>query len=153
MRGDFRAYCRRCRIQPADTDDIISKVTLALLARGISVPVGSEPGRIRALVFVIFLYRVADYFREKGRRTGETLDQTNEPVAHTPDPADPLIEEEHRRFCTLLLAQLTEPERQVVQLWLKGCTFEEIGQRIGKSAAAARQLKCRAVRRLRGARG
>jgi RNA polymerase sigma-70 factor (ECF subfamily) len=71
------------------------------------------------------------------------------PLADPHRPEDPLQTTEETVRLEQALAQLSEDQQQVLRLRnQERLPFEEIGQRLGKSANAARKLWARAVERL-----
>lgn len=74
----------------------------------------------------------------------EHLDPSDEPT-----PSDVALVRDEERRLNLALAQLDETDRTVIRLrsWER-LSFQEIGERLDRSAEAARKLWGRAVRRL-----
>jgi len=94
-----------------------------------------------------------DMLRSRTRRGEESLDKPRfEPVAHA--AADPeqesLLAESIGLALLVVLDRLDPPERLAFVLHdMFGITFDEIASVVGRSPAAARQLACRARRRVR----
>ena len=94
-----------------------------------------------------------DMLRSRTRRGEESLDKPRfEPFAHA--AADPeqesLLAESIGLALLVVLDRLDPPERLAFVLHdMFGVTFDEIASVVGRSPAAARQLACRARRRVR----
>ena len=82
---------------------------------------------------------------------GVSVDDVEDPVAH--DPADAAILAESVGAALLVVLDAMAPEERVAFVLhdVFGVPFDTIGQVVGKSSQAARQLASRARRRVRGA--
>jgi RNA polymerase sigma-70 factor, ECF subfamily len=71
-------------------------------------------------------------------------------AARNPSPSVQVIADEQLGQLSAAIARLADDHRQVVNLrYLQGLSFEEVGQRLGRSADAARMLWARAVEKLK----
>ncbi|HEY7315280.1 MAG TPA: sigma-70 family RNA polymerase sigma factor [Gemmataceae bacterium] len=89
--------------------------------------------------------------RQVGREVGLGAKDTDDALANravdpAPSPGSELIAQEEANEVRQALGRLTEDHRQVIRWrsWER-LSFEEIGQRLGRSAEAARKLWTRAV--------
>jgi RNA polymerase sigma-70 factor (ECF subfamily) len=88
--------------------------------------------------------------REVGQPAGDSwAKRGGEAVADTPSPSFTVMAAEQTATLERALDQLPEDYREVLLLRYQGdLSFEEIGQRLGRSGNAARKLWLRALRKL-----
>ncbi|MGI8483821.1 MAG: RNA polymerase sigma factor [Thermomicrobiales bacterium] len=143
-------YCYRRtsdREQAADlTSQIFVKALVAL--ERFDPQVGRAP--FRSWLFSIAHNHVVDAHRL--RRQHASLDNDARPmqIADTsPTPEDHAIANERRRDLTLAMAELTDGQRQIVELRLAGLTGPEIATVLGMQLPAVKSSQFRAYTRLR----
>ena len=110
-------------------------------------------GRYEDILFAAWLFRIArnvvvDARRRRPAAPLDTLDERPDP-ARGPDEA--AVGTAERAAVRAALAALPADERAPVELPYAGWSGEEIAARLGRSPAAVKQLRYRAMRRLRAA--
>jgi RNA polymerase sigma-70 factor (ECF subfamily) len=123
---------------------------------------GASPEELRGWLRAILLnnlgnlrrrYRDTDkrqLARELSLESDDSQDDLKKNLAaNTPSPSDHAVRHEQTAAVEQALARLPEDHRQVI-VWRhqENCSFEEIGQRLGRSVDAARMLWWRAIERL-----
>lgn len=103
-------------------------------------------------IFAAWLFRiahnvVADVHRR--RRVTEPIEAAGEPPDLTPTPEDTTLVRAERQALRLALARLPDEQRTVVQLQLAGWSHQDIASALGKTPAAVKMLRFRALGRLR----
>ncbi len=136
-------YCYLHLGSRLEAEDAAGKVFLKVLA-GLS--------DYRGGIFAAWLFRVA-------RSVVIDVTRTRHPVQTleaTPDPPDPALGPEEatlvgaeREALRTALASLPVEQRAAIELQLAGWSGEEIAGALGKSPAAVKMLRLRALRRLR----
>jgi RNA polymerase sigma-70 factor (ECF subfamily) len=88
--------------------------------------------------------------REIGREVAFALELKNGLIARSESPSAQVVHWERDELLKRALEHLPEPSRQVIH-WrnYERCSFAEIGQRLGRSAEAARKVWVRALEQLR----
>lgn len=90
--------------------------------------------------------RIADYYRAQKRAVAREVsagsfqamnDYVDSLAAEVPTPSAHLIRKEFAEILDGVLEQLPNRERDLLVWRNEGCTFEEMGKRVGYSAAAA----------------
>lgn len=123
---------------------------------------GSTPDQFRAWLLAIQRHSLSEFarrYRSAGRDVDreESLDNNADlpiPTGQLPpgirSPFRNAIHEERVVLLTGALSRVSERDRNVV-IWRheEGCTFEEIGRRLGCSVVAAHKAWCRALNHLR----
>jgi RNA polymerase sigma-70 factor (ECF subfamily) len=110
-----------------------------------------RPGIFLAWLYTIARHAVADAYR-RGRRTESWDEQEQDegaPPASAPAVVDTGREPLERLALQSALEQLPEDQRAVLELQLSGWSGPEIAAALGKSAAAVKMLRFRAMERLR----
>jgi RNA polymerase sigma-70 factor (ECF subfamily) len=124
---------------------------------------GTTKGPWAAWLRELLLNNLADFVRryrkagkrrvslEVGQATSDSqADQAGKAVADTPSPSVNAMAAEQTATLERALSRLPDDYREVLSLRYQGdMSFEEIGQRLGRSANAARKLWLRAVRKLK----
>lgn len=105
----------------------------------------------RSWLFAIAHNELANHYRHAARHPGTPLSETEaQNVADRgPGPEEAAIHSDTHARMLALLDQLSEPQRQVVELRLAGLSDSEIGRILDKSEGAVRATQFRAVTRLR----
>ncbi len=123
------------------------------------------PGSFRAWLYEIFEHKAADprrrfleaQKRDVRREVAGDASGTREdrqPRSPSPSPSAEAMRNEAKERLSRAFARLSNDDATVIRLvHEEGIAFEEIGRRMERSAAAARQLYGRAVRRLGAALG
>jgi RNA polymerase sigma-70 factor (ECF subfamily) len=137
---------------PADTEDFVQDAVLQTLKRLDSFEhrtVGALQAYLRASV----VNRIRDVVRRVGRRgVPSEIPEDLADTAHTP-LEQAIMREQLDRFVEAL-QQLRPADRQVIVWRIElGYSYDEIGQRLGKTTAAARVSVTRAMGRLAKALG
>jgi RNA polymerase sigma-70 factor (ECF subfamily) len=153
LRPGIVRYCRARlgRVGGAYTtaDDVAQEVCLALLR---AMPRYRDEGRpFAAFVYGIAAHKVADAQRA-AVRDAETapVDAFAERPDTAPGPEQQALRTDIARRLTGLLAQLPEPQREIILLRVAvGLPADEVGAIVGMSAPAVRVAQSRALARLR----
>lgn len=135
-------YCF-VRLQSRDAaEDVTSEVFLKALA-GIHTYRGGN--------FSAWLFRIAhnEVIRSYRRRANRLLGDAGDLVDGAPSPETHVEQQADRAQLMLALAQLSEEQRTVVELRLAGWAGGQIAAATGKSPAAVKMLRYRAIIRLR----
>jgi RNA polymerase sigma-70 factor, ECF subfamily len=108
-------------------------------------------GRYEDVLFAAWLFRIAHNVVIDSRRRASSLPL--DLAGDRPDPArgpdEAAIAATERAALAAALARLPLDERAVVELPYAGWTGEEIAAQLGRSPAAVKQLRFRAMKRLR----
>lgn len=112
----------------------------------------SALGRYKDGLFVAWLFRIAhnvvvDFHRR--RRSPAPLEAAGELVDPARPPESLAVDSAERRRLWAVLEKLPADERAVVELPYAGYSGREIADRLGRSPGAVKQLRYRALRRLR----
>lgn len=153
LRPGIVRYCRARlgRVGGAYTtaDDVAQDVCLALLR---AVPRYRDEGRpFAAFVYGIAAHKVADAQRAAVRDAEATpVDALADRPDPTPGPEQEAVRTDVARRLSGLLAQLPEPQREIILLRVAvGLPADEVGAIVGMSAPAVRVAQSRALARLR----
>jgi RNA polymerase sigma factor (sigma-70 family) len=82
-------------------------------------------------------------------RPAERIEAADDPPDTAPTPEEAALARAEREALRAAVAMLTEEQRLAVELQVAGWSGQEIADVLGKSVAAAKQLRFRAVGRLR----
>jgi RNA polymerase sigma-70 factor (ECF subfamily) len=153
LRPGIVRYCRARlgRVGGAYTtaDDVAQEVCLALLR---AMPRYRDEGRpFAAFVYGIAAHKVADAQRA-AVRDAETapVDTLADRPDAAPGPEQQALRTDVARRLSGLLAQLPEPQREIILLRVAvGLPADEVGAIVGMSAPAVRVAQSRALARLR----
>jgi RNA polymerase sigma-70 factor (ECF subfamily) len=107
-----------------------------------------QPGRgsIRSWLFAIAHNVVVNAHRD--RKPHQPLDRALALPAAVSGPDEEAVRSEERRLLRAACLQLTDEQRQVVELRMAGLTGAEIAGAMGKSVPAVKMLQVRALDRL-----
>jgi RNA polymerase sigma-70 factor (ECF subfamily) len=139
---------RYCYVRLGSRDaaeDAASEVFLKALA---SLP------SYRGGVFAGWLFRIAhnvviDMQRQDKRKSSIPMDMAGEPIDPGQHPEELAIAGSERAALSAALRQLPDDQRAAVELQLAGWSGEQIAAALGRSPAAVRMLRVRALDRLR----
>lgn len=106
-----------------------------------------RPDRFRSWLFSIAHNVVIDGYR--AREPLESIDRALEVADPTATPLDAAILSDDERAVMALLRQLTDEQREIVELRLAGLSGPEIADALGRSPGAIRAAQFRAYARLR----
>jgi RNA polymerase sigma-70 factor (ECF subfamily) len=121
------------------------------------------PPQLQAWLKTILLHNVANYrrrYRDTLRRNADrevplpALDSHARPGEHLPgdsaSPSGQAVRNENRERLEQALGRLPGHYRDVI-VWRnkEGCSFDDVGRRLGRSAGAAKQLWLRALQQLK----
>ena len=137
------AYCFRRLGNAEEAADVTSLV----FARALGALSSCREHAFRSWLFSIAHNALADQYRS--RRADQSLDEALELPDRGPTPEEALIEAETKSTVALLLAELTDDQRHVLELRLAGLTGKEIGDVLDKHPNAIDQIQFRAMTRLR----
>ena len=139
-------YCRLRIADPAEAEDAAALI----FTRAFSAWPPANPETARAWLFTIAHNVVANHYRTQANRgPRRPLDDAIEVHDAAPTPLDHAIARETRTELRSAIAELSDDQRDVVQLRLAGLTGPEIAETLGKSHAAVKMLQLRAVQKLR----
>jgi RNA polymerase sigma factor (sigma-70 family) len=144
--GAILRYCRVRIGNPADAENAAAQV----FARALAAYPPDDPGKIRSWLFAIAHNVIANHYRTTAARApAQPLDE----ALSVPDAGltpDEITERREERAVLLdAIAELTDDQRQVVELRLAGLTGLEIADATGRTHAAVKMLQYRAMRNLR----
>jgi RNA polymerase sigma-70 factor (ECF subfamily) len=151
-RGHLRAVAYRMLGSATEADDAVQEAWLRL-NRSDATTIENLGGWLTTVVGRVCL----DMLRARTSRREEALDtDVNEPVAKQESGSDPeqeaVLADSVGLALLVVLDRLSPAERLAFVLHdLFGVSFEEVGEIVGRTPAAARQLASRARRRVRGA--
>ncbi len=136
-----------------DAEDLAQQVftkAFAALPRFRARP-GQTSQSTRSWLFAIAHNELANHYRHAARHPGTPLSETEAQnvAARGPGPEEAAIHSDSHTRMLALLDQLSEPQRQVVELRLAGQSDAEIGRILNKTEGAVRATQFRAVTRLR----
>jgi RNA polymerase sigma-70 factor, ECF subfamily len=140
-------FCRRRLQNETAAEDAASTVFTKALAAlpGFDV----RAATFRAWLFTIAFNVVTDQQRARLRRPETPLGEADWLLADEPALDDRLLADERRRAVSAAIAQLSDDQRQVVELRLAGLNGQEISVATGRSLGAVRSAQHRALVRLR----
>jgi RNA polymerase sigma-70 factor (ECF subfamily) len=144
-----RAVLRYCQLRIADPHEAEDAAAL-IFTRAFAAWPPADPSAARSWLFTIAHNVVANHYRQKANRGHrQSLDVALE--LHDPaiGPLDHAIERERSAELRAAITQLSDDQRDVVELRLAGLTGPEIAASLGKSHAAVKMLQLRAVQKLR----
>lgn len=134
-----------------DQSDLVQEALLRA-TRQLDKFLGTTDGEFAAWLKQILLNLIVDQVRShtSGKRDirRETPSAASIPALSGSSPTVLLSRQEDLERLAAAIQQLSEDQRQVTELRSQGQSFEEIGQRMGRSADASRVLWGRAVTRL-----
>ncbi|MFC9930273.1 sigma-70 family RNA polymerase sigma factor [Streptomyces sp. NPDC127190] len=147
-RGQLRAVAHRMLGSAAEAEDAVQEAWFRL-SRSDTAAVENLGGWLTTVVGRVCL----DMLRSRRSRGEQPLDVWQPAPSDAPDPAhDALLADSVGSALLVVLEALSPAERLAFVLHdLFGVPFEEIGETLGRSPAAARQLASRGRRRVRGA--
>lgn len=137
-------YCYRRLGNREAAEDATSQVFMKALA---AFPRFHDTS-FRAWLFTIAHNVVTDRYR--AAQTDQPLELASDLSDPAPSPEEQALAAEHRRDLRVLLSQLPEHQRQVVELRLAGLSGAEIAGVMGRSPANVNVTQSRAMARLRG---
>ena len=144
-----RAVLRYCQLRIADPAEAEDAAAL-IFTRAFSSWPPANPDSARAWLFTIAHHVVANHYRSQTTRgPRRPLDDALEVHDAAPTPLDQAIARENRAELRAAIAELSDDQREVVELRLAGLTGPEIADSLGKSHAAVKMLQLRAVQKLR----
>ena len=144
-----RAVLRYCQLRIADPAEAEDTAAL-IFTRAFSAWPPANPESARAWLFTIAHHVVANHYRSQATRgPRRPLDDAIEMHDAAPTPLDHAIAGESRAELRAAIAELSDDQREVVELRLAGLTGPEIADALGKSHAAVKMLQLRAVQKLR----
>lgn len=139
-------YCHRHLGSAESAEDAASQVFTNAWQRG---PRYGDP-KIRSWLFTIAHNIVLNVFRSNRReRPLIELDETHDVAEDDLLLEEAAIKHEEGRRLIDALNELSDDQRQVVELRMAGLTGAEIAERLGRSHAAIKMLQYRAFTRLR----
>ena len=140
-------YCAWRLADPADAEDAAIRVmTKAFTA----LPqVASGTGEFRAWLFTIARNEVINTYRLQTRHDNDRIQDEIELIDPAPTPEQHALASDERLRLRLLLMELPQRSREVVELRLVGFTDREIATVLGISDGAVRQAQSRAMGSLR----
>lgn len=140
-------YCAWRLADPADAEDAaIHVMTKAFTA----LPqFASGNGEFRAWLFTIARNEVINTYRLQTRHDNDRIPDEIELIDPAPTPKQHALADDERLRLRLLLAELPQRSREVVELRLVGFTDREIAAVLGISDGAVRQAQSRAMGSLR----
>jgi RNA polymerase sigma-70 factor (ECF subfamily) len=144
-----RAVLRYCQLRIADPHEAEDAAAL-IFTRAFAAWPPADPSAAPSWLFTIAHNVVANHYRQKANRGHrQSLDAALE--LHDPaiGPLDHAIERERSAELRAAITQLSDDQRDVVELRLAGLTGPEIAASLGKSHAAVKMLQLRAVQKLR----
>jgi RNA polymerase sigma-70 factor (ECF subfamily) len=112
---------------------------------------GEDAQSTRSWIFAIAHNELANHHRHRDRHPGAPLSEAEAQslADKRPGPEETAVHADAHARMLALLDQLSEPQRQVVELRLAGLTDAEIGHLLDRNQGAVRALQFRAVTRLR----
>ncbi|HEV8639079.1 MAG TPA: sigma-70 family RNA polymerase sigma factor [Chloroflexota bacterium] len=141
--GPVYRYCHVRLGTREAAEDATSEVFLKTLT---GLP-GYRDGAFAAWLFRIAHNVVVDCHRRC--RPAERIEAADDPPDTSPTPEEAALARAEREALRAAVATLTEEQRLAVELQVAGRSGQEIADVLGKSVAAAKQLRFRAVSRLR----
>ncbi len=136
-------YCYRRLGNPEQAEDATSQVFLKAYA----AIANHRAGKFRGWLFTIAHNVVIDTYRRQ--RPVRPLDSIADPPDSKASPEELAIASDEGRQLRAMLAELTEDQRNVVELRLAGLTGVEIAEVLGRSHGSVKTIQFRAVARLR----
>jgi RNA polymerase sigma-70 factor (ECF subfamily) len=140
-------YCAWRLADPADAEDAAIRVmTKAFTA----LPqFASGTGDFRAWLFTIARNEVINTYRLQTRHTSDRIPDELELIDPAPTPEQHVLASDEGYRLRVLLSELPQRSREVVELRLAGFTDREIASVLGISDGAVRQAQSRAMASLR----
>lgn len=108
---------------------------------------GYRGGAFAAWIFRIARNVVTD--RHRQRRPTEPMEVAGDPLDAVSTPEEGAVVRAEREALRRALAALSDAQRATIELRLSGWPDERIADALGKTVAAVKKLRFRAVRRLR----
>ncbi len=139
---------RYCHVRLGSRDgaqDATSDVFLKAFA-GLS---GYRGGAFAAWIFRIARNVVTDRRRHRYRRPTEPMEVAGDPLDGVLTPEEVAVVRAEREALRRALAALSDNQRETIELRLAGWPDEQIAVALGKTVAAVKKLRFRAVRRQR----
>lgn len=144
-----RAVLRYCQLRIADPHEAEDTAAL-IFTRAFSAWPPAELDKARAWLFTIAHNVVANHYRQQATRGyRQPLDAALELRDPAASPLEQTLEWERRSELRAAITQLSDDQRDVVELRLAGLTGPEIAASLDKSHAAVKMLQLRAVQKLR----
>jgi RNA polymerase sigma-70 factor (ECF subfamily) len=144
-----RAVLRYCQLRIADPHEAEDAAAL-IFTRAFGAWPPDDPASARSWLFAIAHNVVANHYRQQATRgPRQSLDGALEVRDPDSTPLERAIERESRDELRAAVTQLSDDQREVVELRLAGLTGPEIAASLGKSHAAVKMLQLRAVQKLR----
>jgi RNA polymerase sigma-70 factor (ECF subfamily) len=141
----YRHCFRRLGVAAA-AEDATSQTFLKALAKLASF--NPEAGSFRSWLFTIANNTMHDQSRRSAQWKLHSIDSATHLPDRTPSPEEQAVANESRLSVREAVAQLSEDQRQVVELRMAGLTGPEIAKALGRSHGAVRTAQRRAVIRL-----
>jgi len=144
-----RAVLRYCQLRIADPHEAEDAAAL-IFTRAYAAWPPDDPSAVRAWLFTIAHNVVANHYRQQATRgQRQQLDAALELRDPATGPLDHAIERERAAELRAAITQLSDDQRDVVDLRLAGLTGPEIAASLNMSHAAVKMLQLRAVQKLR----
>lgn len=152
-------------IAGADRDDLLQEATLAFI-KAVNRYDGTKGAAFSSFAYAVAKKRILDVVKlSKGKkysplnqaapitheyRDGEGEGDYSDDAAELRNPIDSYIEEENEvRLSEALRSVLGEREREVLELYLAGSTYNEIGEKLGISPKTVDNTLTRIKKKLR----
>lgn len=138
-------YCDRC----LGRRDLAEDATSLIFTKALAALPSCQDERFRAWLFAIAHNVVVDAHRRQARyiSLADAADFEDQDAANAPELQ--ALASDDRRAIHVLLAQLSQDQRHLLELRLAGLTDAEIARVLGRSHVAVRTSQHRALLRLR----
>lgn len=144
-----RAVLRYCQLRIADPHEAEDAAAL-IFTRAFAAWPPDDPDKARPWLFTIAHNVVANHYRQQAshpyRQPLDVALELRDPAA---TPLEQTLQRERSAELRAAITQLSDDQRDVVELRLAGLTGPEIAASLGKSHAAVKMLQLRAVQKLR----
>jgi RNA polymerase sigma-70 factor (ECF subfamily) len=145
--GPILRYCAWRLADPADAEDAAIRVLTNAFA---ALPqFASGTGVFRAWLFTIARNEVINTYRLQARHDNDRIPDELELIDPAPTPEQHALVSDEGHRLRVLLTELPQRSREVVELRLVGFTDREIAAVLGISDGAVRQAQSRAMGSLR----
>jgi len=136
-------YCLRSLREPEAAADATSQT----FAKALKALPGYKAWSFRSWLFAIAHNVIIDSVRR--RKPTAPIEAAGEISDHSPGPEDVYLSLESQHSIARLLSELTDEQRQVVELRMAGLSGQEIADAMDSSVGAVKALQFRAYTRLR----
>lgn len=136
-------YCYRRLGNPEQAEDATSQVFLKAYA----AIANHRAGKFRGWLFTIAHNVVIDIYRRQ--RPTRPIESIADPADSSASPEELSIAADDGRRLRAMLAELTDDQRNVIELRLAGLSGVEIADVLGRSHGSVKTIQFRAVARLR----